>query len=137
LASPEISIGATDVCGYTPASARRGEEYFVSGWRVDAKSLLCALRSRDLLTPLMLKASRAYALGIIMSVFLALPDPAKFRALPRRPSARNAGCWVWKTGHAVSPIYYISFALPPDDSQFERFGDSYCIEDTEGAEIIP
>ena len=35
------------------------------------------------------------------------------------------------------PVYYIYFALPEDDEQFRRFGDKYCIEGTEGAEIIP
>jgi nicotinamidase-related amidase len=35
------------------------------------------------------------------------------------------------------PIYYVYFALQPDDEQFARFGDVYCIEGTEGAEFIP
>jgi nicotinamidase-related amidase len=35
------------------------------------------------------------------------------------------------------PIFYCYFSLPPDDSQFERFGDKYCIEGTAGAGIIP
>jgi nicotinamidase-related amidase len=35
------------------------------------------------------------------------------------------------------PVYYICFALPPNDEQFKRFGDRYCVEGTEGAEIIP
>ncbi len=34
-------------------------------------------------------------------------------------------------------IYYTEFSLKPDDPQFERFGDTYCIEGTQGAEIIP
>ena len=34
------------------------------------------------------------------------------------------------------PVFYICFALPSDDEQFKRFGDRYCIEGTEGAEII-
>lgn len=38
---------------------------------------------------------------------------------------------------ADCPVFYICFALPEDDQQFERFGDRYCIEGTEGAEIIP
>jgi nicotinamidase-related amidase len=38
---------------------------------------------------------------------------------------------------AQYPIYYICFALQPDDEQFDRFGDTYCIEGTDGAEIIP
>ena len=33
-------------------------------------------------------------------------------------------------------IIYMRFALPPDDPQFERFGDRYCIDGTEGAELI-
>lgn len=35
------------------------------------------------------------------------------------------------------PIYYLCFALQQDDKQFEKYGDQYCIEGTEGAEIIP
>jgi nicotinamidase-related amidase len=35
------------------------------------------------------------------------------------------------------PVFYICFSLPPDDEQFTRFGDRYCVEGTEGAEIIP
>jgi nicotinamidase-related amidase len=34
------------------------------------------------------------------------------------------------------PIFYTRFELPPDDPQFERFGDRYCIKGTEGAEFI-
>lgn len=34
-------------------------------------------------------------------------------------------------------VAYTYFALPPDDAQFERFGDRYCVEGTEGAELIP
>lgn len=33
-------------------------------------------------------------------------------------------------------IVYSVFSLPPDDEQFERFGDRYCIEGTPGAELI-
>jgi len=34
------------------------------------------------------------------------------------------------------PIFYIRFVLSDNDAQFKRFGDKYCIEGTEGAEII-
>ncbi len=34
-------------------------------------------------------------------------------------------------------IVYSVFSLPPDDEQFERFGDRYCIAGTPGAELIP
>lgn len=34
------------------------------------------------------------------------------------------------------PVFYICFSLPENDPQFKRFGDRYCIEGTEGAEII-
>jgi nicotinamidase-related amidase len=34
-------------------------------------------------------------------------------------------------------IYYICLSLPPNDEQFDRFGDRYCIEGSEGAKIIP
>lgn len=34
-------------------------------------------------------------------------------------------------------IVYSTFALPPEDEQFDRFGDRYCVEGTEGANIIP
>jgi nicotinamidase-related amidase len=33
-------------------------------------------------------------------------------------------------------VIYSYFALRPDDEQFKRFGDRYCIEGTPGAEII-
>jgi nicotinamidase-related amidase len=33
-------------------------------------------------------------------------------------------------------IVYSVFSLAPDDEQFERFGDRYCIEGTPGAELI-
>lgn len=36
-------------------------------------------------------------------------------------------------GHVV---LYICFDLQPDDPQFHRFGDTYCISGTPGAEII-
>ena len=35
------------------------------------------------------------------------------------------------------PVFYAVFSLKEDDEQFVRFGDRYCIEGTEGAEIIP
>jgi len=38
------------------------------------------------------------------------------------------------TGH---PVFYICLSLPPGDEQFTRFGDRYCIEGTEGSQIIP
>jgi nicotinamidase-related amidase len=38
---------------------------------------------------------------------------------------------------AGSLIVYSMFSLPPDDEQFERFGDRYCIKGTPGAELIP
>jgi nicotinamidase-related amidase len=34
------------------------------------------------------------------------------------------------------PVFYTKFELPPDDPQFARFGDRYCIEGTPGAEFI-
>jgi nicotinamidase-related amidase len=40
--------------------------------------------------------------------------------------------WVEKS----RPIFYTRFELPPDDPQFERFGDRYCVQGTEGAEFI-
>jgi nicotinamidase-related amidase len=38
---------------------------------------------------------------------------------------------------AGQPVFYLCFCLSPDDEQFRRFGDRYCVEGTEGAEIIP
>jgi nicotinamidase-related amidase len=38
---------------------------------------------------------------------------------------------------AGQPVLYAAFALPPDDEQFARFGDRFCVEGTEGAAIIP
>lgn len=40
-------------------------------------------------------------------------------------------------GTAGLPIFHVYLSLPKNDEQFERFGDKYCIEDTEGAEFIP
>lgn len=37
---------------------------------------------------------------------------------------------------ASLPIFYTHFALDPDDPQFDRFGDTYCVRDTPGAEFI-
>jgi nicotinamidase-related amidase len=37
---------------------------------------------------------------------------------------------------AEQPVYYICLTLSPDDPQFERFGDVYCVERTSGVEII-
>ena len=34
------------------------------------------------------------------------------------------------------PIFYICLSLPADDAQFKRFGDKYCIEGTDGTEVI-
>lgn len=34
------------------------------------------------------------------------------------------------------PVFYTKFELTPDDPQFARFGDRYCIEGTRGAEFI-
>lgn len=38
---------------------------------------------------------------------------------------------------AGQPIFYICLSLKPDTKDFERFGDTYCIEGTKGSEIIP
>ncbi len=38
---------------------------------------------------------------------------------------------------AGQKVYYVCLSLPPGDEQFERFGDKYCIEGTEGVDIIP
>jgi nicotinamidase-related amidase len=38
---------------------------------------------------------------------------------------------------AGHPLFYTCLSLPTDDEQFKRFGDRYCLEGTEGAEIIP
>lgn len=34
------------------------------------------------------------------------------------------------------PVFYTRFELEPDDPQFDRFGDRYCIKGTPGAELI-
>lgn len=34
------------------------------------------------------------------------------------------------------PIYFSRFELEPDDPQFERFGDRYCVRGTPGSEFI-
>ena len=38
---------------------------------------------------------------------------------------------------AGQPVFFVCFSLPPDDEQFQRFGDVLCIEGTQGAEVIP
>ncbi|MFE4819891.1 cysteine hydrolase family protein [Streptomyces sp. NPDC056704] len=35
------------------------------------------------------------------------------------------------------PIYYTKFELEPDDPQFRRFGDTYCVRGTPGCDIVP
>ena len=35
------------------------------------------------------------------------------------------------------PVYYTKFELEPDDPQFARFGDRYCVRGTPGCEFIP
>jgi nicotinamidase-related amidase len=37
---------------------------------------------------------------------------------------------------AECPVFYVVFSLRLDDDQFARFGDTFCIEGTEGAEIV-
>ena len=37
---------------------------------------------------------------------------------------------------AEQPVFYIRFCLSKGDEQFKRFGDEYCIEGTDGANII-
>lgn len=51
-------------------------------------------------------------------------------ALPKMKNAINA---FFEKGYK---IIYTCFSLPPNDEQFIRFGDKYCVEGTKGAEII-
>lgn len=37
----------------------------------------------------------------------------------------------------AAPVFYTRFVLPPNDPQFARFGDRYCVEGTVGADLIP
>ncbi len=37
---------------------------------------------------------------------------------------------------AAMPVVFTQFWLPPDDPQFRRFGDTYCVAGTPGADII-
>jgi|WetSurMetagenome_2_1015567.scaffolds.fasta_scaffold69913_2 nicotinamidase-related amidase len=53
-----------------------------------------------------------------------------FAALPKMINTINA---FFMNGYKV---IYTCFSLPPNDEQFIRFGDKYCIEGTKGAEII-
>lgn len=39
-------------------------------------------------------------------------------------------------GISPVPVIYTKFELEPDDEQFERFGDRYCIRGTPGSEFI-
>jgi nicotinamidase-related amidase len=39
-------------------------------------------------------------------------------------------------GASSLPVFYTRFELAPDDPQFERFGDTYCVRGTKGAEFI-
>src|SRR5664279_906740 len=45
---------------------------------------------------------------------------------------RLISSWV----HRSLPIFYTRFELDPDDPQFSRFGDRYCVRGTDGAEFI-
>lgn len=43
---------------------------------------------------------------------------------------------IERCADAGALVVYTRFALPPDDPQFARFGDTYCVEGTEGAQLI-
>ena len=43
---------------------------------------------------------------------------------------------IYNASVANIPIFYTKFVLEPDDIQFERFDEVYCVRGTEGCEII-
>lgn len=45
-------------------------------------------------------------------------------------------CLIDSCHDAGVPIVYTYFSLTTDDPQFDRFGDRYCVEGTQGMEII-
>lgn len=53
-----------------------------------------------------------------------------------RPAVANIVRLVDHWSARGLPVFYTKFELNPDDPQFDRFGDRYCIRGTEGAEFI-
>jgi nicotinamidase-related amidase len=53
-----------------------------------------------------------------------------------RPAVTVINSLVTHWAERSLPIFYTRFELPPDDPQFERFGDRYCVQGTAGAEFI-
>jgi nicotinamidase-related amidase len=73
-------------------------------------------------------------LVIDMQNDLCLDDRRRDKVNDMLPSLQRAMDLFIRAGQLV---YYVCFALPADDEQFRRFGDRYCIEGSQGAEIIP
>lgn len=61
-------------------------------------------------------------------------DPRRFRKFEEMVHSVQRAIDLF--GSASCPVFYICFSLQADDLQFKRFGDRYCIEGTEGAEIV-
>jgi nicotinamidase-related amidase len=57
----------------------------------------------------------------------------KDKVIAALPSMNNAINAFFENGYK---IIYTCFSLSINDDQFDRFGDTYCVEGTEGAEII-
>lgn len=80
----------------------------------------------------MAKANRAL-LVIDMQKDLCYDQRRKQKVLLMLPQLKQV---IYHFHTSSFPIYYICFALDVNDAQFKRFGDRYCIEGTEGAQII-
>jgi nicotinamidase-related amidase len=78
--------------------------------------------------------SHTYALVVIDLQRDLCLDPR--RADMVRPAVAVINRLVEHWAKRSLPIFYTRFELPPDDPQFERFGDRYCIQGTDGAEFI-
>ena len=72
-------------------------------------------------------------LVIDMQKDLCYNPKRKDKVIQMLPSLKKAIDFFFKNNY---PVFYICFALQENDPQFKRFGDRYCIEGSEGAQII-
>ena len=78
--------------------------------------------------------STAYALVVIDLQRDLCYDPRRAELVKSAVGVINRLVEHW--AKRSLPIFYTRFELPPNDPQFERFGDRYCVQGTEGAEFI-
>jgi nicotinamidase-related amidase len=80
------------------------------------------------------KQGHRYALLVIDLQRDLCQDPRRSELV--KPAVVVINRLVDKWSRLSLPIFYTRFELPADDPQFDRFGDRYCIQGTEGAEFI-